>query len=122
MAFHAFTSRFAAFHINPRFDSNLMYKTIKAVSYTHLKNFSFTIQKSDTSTWQWHLAPAYDLTLCTEGYNGEHATSVNGTGHPTIQDMITIGTKSKMNKLRCMRIIEEIRTGCGDLLRNKDWE
>ena len=89
---------------------------------THCKNFSFTIQKSDTSTWQWHLAPAYDLTLCTEGYNGEHATSVNGTGHPTIQDMITIGTKSKMNKLRCMRIIEEIRTGCGDLLRNKDWE
>ncbi len=48
----------------------------------HCKNFSFTIQKSDTSTWQWHLAPAYDLTLCTEGYNGEHATSVNGTGHP----------------------------------------
>mgnify|MGYP001544063279 FL=1 len=88
----------------------------------HCKNFSFTIQKSDTSTWQWHLAPAYDLTLCTEGYNGEHATSVNGTGHPTIQDMITIGTKSKMNKLRCMRIIEEVRTGCGDLLRNKDWE
>ena len=87
----------------------------------HCKNFSFTIQKSDTSTWQWHLAPAYDLTLCTEGYNGEHATSVNGTGHPTIQDMITIGTKSKMNKLRCMRIIEEVRTGCGDLLRNKDW-
>ena len=88
----------------------------------HCKNFSFTIQKSDTSTWQWHLAPAYDLTLCTEGYNGEHATSVNGTGHPTIQDMITIGTKNKMNKPHCIRIIEEVRTGCGDLLRNKDWE
>lgn len=82
----------------------------------HCKNFSFTIQKSDTDTWQWHLAPAYDLTLCTEGYNGEHATSVNGTGHPTIQDMTTIGTKSKMNKLCCMRIIEEVRAGCGDLL------
>lgn len=88
----------------------------------HCKNFSFTIQKSDTDTWQWHLAPAYDLTLCTEGYNGEHATSVNGIGHPTIQDMITIGTKSKMNKPHCMRIIEEVRAGCGDLLRNKDWE
>ena len=88
----------------------------------HCKNFSFTIQKSDTDTWQWHLAPAYDLTLCTEGYNGEHATSVNGTGHPTIQDMITIGAKSKMNKPHCMRIIEEVRAGCGDLLRNKDWE
>ncbi|MCI6391941.1 MAG: HipA domain-containing protein [Parabacteroides distasonis] len=76
------------------------------------------MQKSDTDTCQWHLAPTYDLTLCTEGYNGKHATSVNGTGHPTIQDMITIGTKSKMSKPHCMRIFEEVRAGCGDLLRN----
>ncbi|MEO3240285.1 HipA domain-containing protein [Parabacteroides distasonis] len=85
----------------------------------HCKNFSFTIQKSDTDTCQWHLAPTYDLTLCTEGYNGKYATSVNGTGHPTIQDMITIGTKSKMSKPHCMRIFEEVRAGCGDLLRTK---
>ena len=37
------------------------------------------------------MATAYDLTLCTEGYNGEHATSVNGTGHPSLQDMIAVG-------------------------------
>lgn len=49
----------------------------------HCKNFSFYVAKdSDTKAWQWRLAPAYDLTLCTEGYNGEHATSVNGTGQP----------------------------------------
>ena len=45
----------------------------------HCKNFSFYVVKdSDTGAWRWRLAPAYDLTLCTEGYNGEHATSVNG--------------------------------------------
>ena len=62
------------------------------------------------------LAPAYDLTLRTEGYNGEHATSVNGTGHPTLQDFITVGTKIKMKEQRCREIIDEVRSNCGDLL------
>ena len=64
----------------------------------------------------WHLAPAYDLTLCTEGYNGEHATSVNGTGHPTLKDFIAIGTKIKMPENRCMEIFDEVKSNCGDLL------
>ena len=38
------------------------------------------------------------LTLCTEGYNGEYATSVNGTGHPSIKDFISVGTKIKMKE------------------------
>ena len=72
----------------------------------HCKNFSFYVserstsgrllpqgRKNRTGGYSWHLAPAYDLTLCTEGYNGEHATSVNGTGNPTLEDMIAIGTK-----------------------------
>lgn len=51
----------------------------------HCNNFSFyVIKDSNTLTWRWRLAPAYDLTLCIEGYNGEHATSVNGTGHPAL--------------------------------------
>ena len=45
----------------------------------HCKNFSFIVLKDRNGSWKWHLAPAYALTLCTEGYNGEHATSVNGT-------------------------------------------
>ena len=66
--------------------------------------------------YNWHLAPAYDLTLCTEGYNGEHATSVNGTGHPTLKDMIEVGTKNKMSAQRCKEIFEEVQSNCGDLL------
>ena len=72
--------------------------------------------------FQWHLAPAYDLTLCTEGYNGEHATSVNGTGHPTIKDMIAIGAKNRMTAQRCREIFDEVRSDCIDLLKNNVFE
>lgn len=81
----------------------------------HCKNFSFLVRRIGNA-WRWVLAPAYDLTLCTEGYNGEHATSVNGTGHPTLQDFIAVGTKIKMNEQRCREIIDEVRSNCGDLL------
>lgn len=82
----------------------------------HCKNFSFIIQKDNHSKFHWHLAPAYDLTLCTEGYNGEHATSINGTGHPTINDMIAVGTKIKIKEQQCLDIIKEVQDNCGDLL------
>ena len=83
----------------------------------HCKNFSFYVEKDDKGTWKWHLAPAYDLTLCTEGYNGEHATSVNGTGTPTIKDMIEVGTKISIPEQRCREIIERITDNCKDILR-----
>ena len=82
----------------------------------HCKNFSFIVLKDRNGSWKWHLAPAYDLTRCTEGYNGEHATSVNGTGHPTLKDFIAVGTKIKMNEQRCREIIEEVRCNCDDLM------
>lgn len=76
----------------------------------HCKNFSFFIQADDAGKWQWHLAPAYDLTVCSEGYNGEHATSVNGSGSPGKEDMIAVGTKIKMKKQRCLEIIDEVQS------------
>lgn len=78
----------------------------------HCKNFSFLVQKESDGKWHWHLAPAYDLTHCTEGYNGEHATSVNGTGHPTVEDMIAVGVKNKMKEKRCREIYEEVTEQC----------
>lgn len=50
--------------------------------------------------------------------NGEHATSVNGKGNPSLEDMIAIGTKIKMNERRCREIFDEVRDNCGDLLLN----
>lgn len=82
----------------------------------HCKNFSFIVKQYDAKRWEWHLAPAYDLTLCSDGYNGEHATSVNNTGHPSLQDMITIGTKIKMEEKRCKELYEQVRDNCGDIL------
>lgn len=82
----------------------------------HCKNFSFFVTKGKNHKWQWHLAPAYDLTRCAEGYNGEHATSVNGTGYPSLTDMISIGVKNKMKESRCKELFEEVRDNCEDLL------
>ena len=82
----------------------------------HCKNFSYTIHKNDGGKWYWHLAPAYDLTHCTEGYNGQHATSVNGTGKPTLQDFISVGTKIKIPEKRCREIFQNVYDNCADLL------
>ncbi|MBD5248862.1 MAG: type II toxin-antitoxin system HipA family toxin [Barnesiella sp.] len=84
----------------------------------HCKNFSFyVLRDNESERWRWRLAPAYDLTLCSEGYNGEHATSVNGTGHPRISDFIEVGKKIKLSENRCLAIIEEVYAGCKDLNR-----
>ena len=85
----------------------------------HCKNFSFYVVKDpDTGAWRWRLAPAYDLTLCSEGYNGEHATSVNGTGHPTLSDFLAVGTNIKLSEPRCLTIIEEVRIAAASILRH----
>lgn len=84
----------------------------------HCKNFSFyVVRDNDSKNWRWRLAPAYDLTLCSEGYNGEHATSVNGTGHPKLSDFIAVGNKIKLTEDRCRELIEEVRSGCSELTR-----
>jgi serine/threonine-protein kinase HipA len=64
----------------------------------------------------WRLAPAYDLTLCAEGYNGEHATSVNGSSRPTEADMVTAGAKGKLRPERCRELIAEVQTVCREML------
>lgn len=80
----------------------------------HCKNFSFQVIRN-SNEWKWRLAPAYDLTLCRGGYNGEHVTSVNGVGHPAMSDFIVVGEKVGMKEQRCREIIEEVRTNCDDL-------
>ena len=84
----------------------------------HCKNFSFYVVKDkDSEEWNWRLAPAYDLTLCTEGYNGEHATSVNGTGYPQQSDFVEVGKKINISEKRCLQLIEDVYSGCTGLIR-----
>lgn len=86
----------------------------------HCKNFSFRVIDDSDGNYEWRLAPAYDLTVCTEGYNGEHATSVNKTGRPMLTDMLAVGTKARLDERRCREIFDEVRSNCGDLLLRPD--
>lgn len=81
----------------------------------HGKNFSFIHEKNN-----WKLSPAYDLTFCEKGYNNEHATSVNGNGIPTIEDMIAVGEDIRINRMECRAIINDIRNKVKDILLTDD--
>lgn len=82
----------------------------------HAKNFSFICREGI-----WSLAPAYDLTLCSNGYNGEHATSFNNNGRPTVEDMITVGESIRISRKKGMDMIHSIAEGCSDIL-SKDYD
>ena len=73
----------------------------------HCKNFSFSCVNIN-GKWKWRLAPAYDLTLCNEGYNGQHATSANYTSSPSLDDMIAVGKKGNITEKRCREIFDEV--------------
>jgi serine/threonine-protein kinase HipA len=83
----------------------------------HCKNFSFIVDKDLTGGWRWRLAPAYDLTRCSGGYNGEHATSVNWKGRPCLADFIAVGRKIKLSEQRCRDIIFLIKDACGNAIK-----
>jgi serine/threonine-protein kinase HipA len=68
----------------------------------HAKNFSFQLIHNE-----WKLSPAYDL-LPSNGFNGFHTTTVNNSGDPTINDMMTVAEKIGLNKLRAKEIIQNI--------------
>ncbi len=77
----------------------------------HPKNFAFM-----HTGGRWQLAPAYDLTRNLAGYHGEHATSANYAGNPTTEDMLTVGESIRIPRKRGIRIIEEVRETCRDIL------
>jgi len=68
----------------------------------HAKNFSFQLIDG-----QWKLSPAYDL-LPSNGFNGFHTTTVNNSGEPSINDMMTVAEKVGLNKQRARNIIQSI--------------
>lgn len=69
----------------------------------HARNFSFICRDG-----RWELAPAYDLT--NDQTLGEHATTINFKGLPSDEDMITVGTNTKMFRERCQQIIDEVKS------------
>lgn len=80
----------------------------------HAKNFSFICRAG-----KWSLSPAYDLTLSREGYNGEHATSVNNSGSPIIEDMLIVGESIRIPRKKGMEIIDFIANKCESILSQR---
>ena len=74
----------------------------------HARNFSFLCRNG-----RWELAPAYDLT--NDQTLGEHATTANFKGMPTVEDLITVGTDTKMTRNRCQQIIDEVKEAIKEL-------
>lgn len=77
----------------------------------HPKNFSFICREG-----KWLLAPAYDLTLNKEGYHGEHATSVNNHGNPTVDDVLIVGESIRIPRRKGECLIRLIIAQCRDIL------
>ena len=82
----------------------------------HAKNFAFLCEDN-----RWNLAPAYDLTRCNAGYNGEHATTVNGKGNPTEEDMLAVGETIRIPRKRGQEIIRSVAEACREILA-EEWK
>ena len=77
----------------------------------HSKNFSFLL----TAKYQWHLAPAYDLTPST-GLNGEHTAMVNGKGRDiTDADLVATAATCGVPQNKVMQMIHEVENAVAGL-------
>ena len=77
----------------------------------HAKNFSYICRDG-----KWTLSPAYDLTYSPEGNNGEHATTANNNGLPTIEDMLVVGESIRVSRQKGEAIIHSMMETCRDIL------
>jgi len=74
----------------------------------HAKNFSFVCENGS-----WKLSPAYDL-LPSNGFGGQHTTTVNGNGNPTLSDCIEVARTTGFPKKRASEIIAEVMEAMRD--------
>lgn len=73
----------------------------------HVKNIPFLMDRKG----QWHLAPAYDMTLSyLPGHRwlGAHQMSINGKRTEiTEKDLMTCGGRMDLTSAKCCRIIQQ---------------
>lgn len=55
----------------------------------------------------------------TEGYHGEHATSVNNNGLPTIEDMCAVGETVRIPHKKGREIILSMMDRCSEILSER---
>ncbi|MDO9580112.1 MAG: type II toxin-antitoxin system HipA family toxin [Bacteroidales bacterium] len=69
----------------------------------HAKNFSFIYING-----YWAVSPAYDL-LPSDGFNGNHSTTVNGKGQPSLTDCEEVAKNISLPLKIAARIIAEVK-------------
>ena len=69
----------------------------------HSKNFSFQFKNGS-----WKLSPAYDI-LPSAGFNDMHATSINGKGNPTIDDILEVAKQASISAKLAKNIYAQAR-------------
>jgi serine/threonine-protein kinase HipA len=69
----------------------------------HAKNFSFIFDNG-----KWQVSPAYDL-VYSNGFNGQHTTTVNGSGLPEKEDILAASNAVGINKKTALKIYDEIK-------------
>ncbi len=74
----------------------------------HAKNFSFICENAS-----WKLSPAYDL-LPSIGFGGQHTTTVNGNGNPTLADCLEVARVTGFPLKRAKEISGEVMEALRD--------
>lgn len=64
---------------------------------------------------KWALSPAYDLTYSTS-FGNEHATTANGNGNPTTDDLVAIGVEAGIPRNNAEEMTCQIQKRCRELL------
>lgn len=69
----------------------------------HAKNFSFIYDNG-----KWQVSPAYDL-VPSEGFNGQHITTVLGQGLPNEKDMLELAKQTGLDLKHAKQMIEQVK-------------
>ena len=78
------------------------------------KNFSLIYDLG-----KWSLAPAYDKTYCKDGYHGEHATSINNQGIPSLEDMFIVAEGNRIPRVKAQKIVTDMSLICREMISSK---
>jgi serine/threonine-protein kinase HipA len=68
----------------------------------HARNFSFIYKDGS-----WKVSPAYDL-LPSEGFGGQHTTTVNGKGHPALSDCLEVARQTGFPEARARKVVDQV--------------
>ena len=77
----------------------------------HSNNFAWLCREG-----AWELSPAYDLTYSTS-FGGEHATTVNGKGNPTMEDVLALAGQIGLDGAKTRSLANEISSRCTALMQ-----